>query len=397
MLSSFHQRLAEQVDAMRQAGTYKQLRHLEGPMDAEVDLEEAGRLVCLCSNNYLGLANHPDVVAAGKQALDQYGAGTASVRFICGTFRVHRDLEQALAALHRTEAALTYCSCWNANTGAIPALVGQGDAIFSDELNHASLIDACRWARKADRFIYKHADPADLEHKLKEAKPFNTRLILTDGVFSMEGDLAPLDKLVEVARKHDAVLLVDDSHGTGVLGNTGRGTPEHFGVAHEVDILTSTLGKALGGASGGYVASSRAVVEYLVQVSRPHLFSNALPTTIAGSALQAVRILQSEPERVQQLHQKVARFRDGLKRLGFKPLEGHSAIIPIIVGETAFAIRMSQELLNEGVFVTGFGYPVVPEGTARVRVQICATLTDDQADRALQAFAKVGRRLGLIG
>ena len=396
MLTRFHQRLADKVDRMRQAGTFKQLRHLEGPMDVEVDLEEAGHLICLCSNNYLGLANHPDVIAAGKAALDRYGAGTASVRFICGTFAVHRELEQSLAALHRTEAALTYCSCWNANTGAIPALVGEGDAIFSDELNHASLIDACRWARKAERVIYKHADPADLEAKLKQAGAFNTRLILTDGVFSMEGDLAPLDRIVEVARKYDAALLVDDSHGTGVLGPTGRGTPEHFGVAHEVDVLTSTLGKALGGASGGYVATSRAVVDYLVQVSRPHLFSNALPTTIAGSALQAVRILQSQPQRVRDLHSKVDRFRDGLKRLGFKPLEGHSAIVPIIVGETSFAIRMSEELLKEGVFVTGFGFPVVPEGTARVRVQICASLTDAQADRALAAFATVGRRLGLI-
>jgi len=395
MLPNFHEQLAERIEQLRSAGTYKQLRYIEGPMDTEVDLEDAGHVTALCSNNYLGLANHPDVIRAGIEALQTYGAGTASVRFICGTFRVHRELEETLAELHRTESALSYCSCWNANTGSIPALVGKEDAVFSDELNHASLIDACRWT-KAQRFIYKHADAADLEAKLAEATTAKTKLVLTDGVFSMEGDLAPLDKLVEVCEAHGAVLLVDDSHGTGVLGEHGRGTAEHFGVEDRIDIVTSTLGKALGGAAGGYVASSRAVCDHLVQVSRPHLFSNALPTTIAASARQAIRILLDEPQRVADLHAKVDRFRTGLKDLGFKPLEGHSAIVPIIVGKTAFAIRMSQELLAEGVFVTGFGFPVVPEGTARVRVQIAATLTDAQADKALAAFATVGKRLGVI-
>jgi glycine C-acetyltransferase len=395
MLRIFHERLADNLDAMREAGTFKELRHIEGPMDVEVDLEGIGRVIVMCSNNYLGLANHPDVVKAAHESLDHYGAGTASVRFICGTFTVHRQLEQALAKLHRTEAALSYVSCWNANTGVIPAIAGKGDALISDALNHASLIDACRWS-KADRYIYKHADMADLEAKLQEASGAATRLVLTDGVFSMEGDIAPLADLVEVCEKHGAALLVDDSHGTGVVGEHGRGVAEHFGVEDRIDIVTSTLGKALGGAAGGYVASSKALVDHLVQVSRPSLFSNALPTQVAAGALQAVEILQNEPGRVADLHAKVDRFRDALKGLGFNPLDGASAIVPIIVGETAFAIKMSKELLDEGVFVTGFGYPVVHEGTARVRVQICATLTHTLADRALAAFEKVGKRLGVI-
>ena len=366
-------------------------------MDTVVPMEGHGDVLVLSSNNYLGLASHPEVIKAGQDALARYGAGTASVRFICGTCRAHRDLEEALARFLKTEAALSYVSCWATNTGVVPALVGPEDAIISDQLNHASLIDACRLASKTRREIYRHANMKDLQEKLEATQSCRRRLILTDGVFSMEGDLAPLPDILDLARRYKAIVLVDDSHGTGVLGKHGRGIHEHFGVEGEVDILTSTLGKALGGAAGGFVASSAALCDMMVQISRPHLFSNALPATVAASSHKALEILEREPQRVEDIRRKSRKIREGLKSRGFKPLEGESAIIPIIVGETALAIRMSQELLKEGVFVTGFGYPVVPEGTARLRIQTCATLTDAQIDRALEAFARVGKRLGAMG
>ena len=394
MLEAFHAEMADAIAKLKAAGTYKALRVLEGPMDTVVPMEGHGDVLILSSNNYLGLASHPEVIKAGQDALAKFGAGTASVRFICGTFRPHRELEGALARFFKTEAALSYVSCWTANTGVVPALAGPEDALISDQLNHASLIDACRLASKTRREIYRHADMKDLQEKLEATQSCRRRLILTDGVFSMEGDLAPLPDILELARKYQAIVLVDDSHGTGVMGKHGRGIHEHFGVEGEVDILTSTLGKALGGAAGGFVASSAALCDMMVQISRPHLFSNALPATVAASAHKALEILEREPQRVEDIRRKSRKIREGLKSRGFKPLEGESAIIPIIVGDTALAIRMSQELLKEGVFVTGFGYPVVPEGTARLRIQTCATLTDDQIERALDAFARVGKRLG---
>jgi glycine C-acetyltransferase len=384
------------LSAMAKAGTLKSFRHITGPMDTEVGMaEKAGRILVLSSNNYLGLADHPEVVAAGKAALDQYGAGTASVRFICGTFSIHQEIEKTLARLSRTKAALTYVSCWAANTGLIPAVAGEGDAIVSDALNHASLIDGCR-AAKAKRLVYRHSDMDDLREKLAEVKDARRIFVVTDGVFSMEGDIAKLPDIVHLSKRFGASVILDDSHGTGVMGKHGRGTAEHWGVEGEIAIITGTLGKALGGAAGGYVAGSETLVKYLSQVSRPQLFSNALPATIAASAKKAIEILEREPERVARLHALAKMMREGLKKLGFKPLEGDSAIVPIIVGDTAFAIKMSQELLNEGIFITGFGYPVVPEGTARLRIQMCASLTDDQIAFALEKFAVVGKRLGVI-
>ena len=315
------------------------------------------------------------------------------MRFICGTFDVHRALEDKIASVFGFEAALSYVSCWTANEGVIPTIATAGNTIISDELNHASIIDGCRLAA-AKRARYKHGDMADLEQKLREAE--GTAFIVTDGVFSMEGSIAKLPQIVELARTYGAVTIVDDSHGTGVMGKTGRGTIEHFGLEGQIDILTGTLGKALGGAAGGFVAGSKALVDTLVQRSRTQLFSNALPATVAASALQAIEILESQPELVERQRENTRYFRDGLKRLGFKPLDGPSAIVPIIVGDTAFAIAMSDRLLQEGVFVTGFGFPVVPEGTARVRVQISSALTREELDRALAAFEKVGRELGVI-
>jgi glycine C-acetyltransferase len=317
------------------------------------------------------------------------------VRFICGTFSIHDEIEKALARLHRTQSALTYVSCWTANTGLIPAVAGAEDVLISDALNHASLIDGCRMA-KAKRLIYKHSDMHELKQKLEEAKGARRIFVVTDGVFSMEGDIAKLPEIIALANQYDAAVILDDSHGVGVMGAHGRGTAEHFGVEDKVEIITGTLGKALGGAAGGYVAGSKALIDYLEQVSRPQLFSNALPATIAGSAKKAIEILESDPARIKRLHAITKHMREGLKKRGFKPLEGESAIVPIIVGETALAIRMSEELLKEGIFITGFGYPVVPEGTARLRIQMCATLTDAQIDFALEKFEKVGKKMGLI-
>jgi len=397
--SAFAERLQAELDGFRRDGVYKRLNYLDSPQGPVVTMEGRGEVVVLSSNNYLGLCDLPEVVAAGKDALDRFGAGTGSVRFICGTFTVHRDLEQALATLVGTESSLTYVSCWNANEGLAATLLGEQDAIISDQLNHASIIDGIRLARsitKCQTTVYRHSDMTDLKGKLDAAKTCRTRLIITDGIFSMEGDIAKLPDILELARRHDAIVCVDDSHATGVLGATGRGTAEHYRLAGQVDVITSTLGKALGGAAGGFTAGSTALCDYLTQRSRPQLFSNALPPTVAASALAAVRHLQAHPDLVTRLHENARYFRGALQDAGFKPLPGDTPIIPVILGETARAIRMSEMLLEEGVFVTGFGYPVVPQGHARVRCQVSAAHTREHLDRALEAFKKVGKALGVI-
>ena len=397
--SPLDRRLEAELEEFRRTGVYKRLNYLDSPQGPTVRMEGRGEVVILSSNNYLGLCAEPEVVAAGKAALDRFGAGTGSVRFICGTFTVHRALEQACARLVGTEASLSFVSCWNANEAVPATLLGEDDLVLSDQLNHASIIDAVRLAKaitKCQTGVYRHADLGDLEEKLRAARDRRVRMVITDGVFSMEGAIAKLPDLIELCRKHDAVLVVDDSHATGVLGATGRGTAEHFGVVGEIDLITSTLGKALGGAAGGFVAGSAAVCDYLTQRARPQLFSNALPPTVAASALAAVECLERQPERVTALREDARYFREQLLALGFKPLAGETPIVPVIVGETAFAIRLSEELLNEGVFVTGFGFPVVPQGQARVRCQISAAHTREHLDRALAAFKRVGARLGLI-
>ena len=398
MSSAFDASLQRELDALKSAGTYKHLRHLTTPMAPEVHMEEAGDVIVLSSNNYLGLSDQPEVIDAGIEGLRKYGAGTASVRFICGTFDIHRTLEARIAAFLGTQSSLTYVSCWNANTGLFPTICGEGSAIISDELNHASIIDGVRLASKAKRTVYKHADMADLEARLRQAQADNLSpiVVVTDGVFSMEGSVANVPEIVALCKRHGAVSVVDDSHGTGVMGRTGRGTIEHFGLTGEVDIITGTLGKALGGAAGGFVAGSHALVDVLIQRSRPQLFSNALPATVACSSLAAIDYLDAHPELVERLRANVGYFRSGLVNLGFKPLDGPSAIVPIIVGETAFAIAMSDKLLERGVFVTGFGFPVVPEGTARIRTQLSAKLSKDEMDRALAAFGSVGKEVELL-
>ena len=392
-------RLEAELDQFRRDGVYKRLNYLASPQDSRVQMEGRGEVVILSSNNYLGLCNVPDVIAAGKRALDRFGAGTASVRFICGTFTLHRELEQALARLVGCETSLTYVSCWNANEGLCPTLLGERDVVISDQLNHASIIDSIRLAKtitKCQTAVYKHSDMADLEARLQAAGDARVRLIFTDGVFSMEGDIAKLPDIVALARRYDAVVAVDDSHATGVLGETGRGTAEHYGMLGQVDIITSTLGKALGGAAGGFTAGPAALTDYLTQRSRPQLFSNALPPAVAGSALAAVQHLETHPQLVQRLRQNARYFREQLAALGFNPLAGETPIVPVILGETAKAMEVSDLLLRDGVFVTGFGYPVVPQGQARVRCQLSAAHTRDDLDFALQAFKRVGTKLGLI-
>jgi glycine C-acetyltransferase len=395
-MSEFSDSIAAELDALRAAGTYKSFNTLESPQGPVVQMAGRGEVIVLSSNNYLGLADHPDVVQAGIEGLQSYGAGTASVRFICGTFAPHLELERDLAELSVTEAALSYVSCWNANEAAIPTLADERTVILSDELNHASIIDAVRLAKPERKARYAHSDMTELRDLLRACEPGQRKLILTDGVFSMEGDLAKLPDILELARAYDAVVVVDDSHGVGVVGKTGRGTAGHFDLLGEVDVTTGTLGKALGGAAGGYVASSAAVCDLLAQRSRPQLFSNALPPTVACSARAAVRVLLDRPDLVAKLRENTQWFRGALREAGFAPLDGEAAIIPIIVGETSRAIELSQRLLDHGVFVTGFGYPVVPEGTARIRVQMSAALEPVHLERALETFVEVGRAAGLV-
>ena len=399
MRNSLDQRIRAELEQFRADGVYKRLNYLDSPQGPRVRMEGRGEVIILSSNNYLGLSNDPAVIAAGRTGLDRFGAGTASVRFICGTFTVHRALEEACARLVGTEASLSFVSCWNANEATPGTLLGENDIVISDQLNHASIIDGIRLAKAITRCqtaVYRHADLSDLEEKLVAAKDRRTRMVMTDGVFSMEGAIAKLPDLVALCRKHDAILVVDDSHATGVLGEHGRGTAEHFGMVGEIDIITSTLGKALGGAAGGFVAASADVCDYLTQRARPQLFSNALPPTVAASALASIEVLEASPERVTRLRENARYFRDQLGALGFKPLAGETPIIPVILGETAAAIRMSELLLDEGVFVTGFGFPVVPQGQARVRCQISSAHTRGDLDQALAAFRKVGTRLHLI-
>jgi glycine C-acetyltransferase len=397
--SSLTAELQAELDALRAAGTYKRLNHLASPQGARVTMEGRGEVIVLSSNNYLGLANEPAVVEAGIDALRRYGAGTASVRFICGTFTVHRELEAALARFVGTEAALSYVSAWNANEALTPSLMREGDVVISDALNHASIIDSIRLAKGATRCttaVYRHADLDHLRELLRAHRSAPRKLIWTDGVFSMEGAIAKLPEILQIARDEGATVVMDDSHASGVLGATGRGTAEHFGVLGEVDIITSTLGKALGGAAGGFIAGSAALCDILTQRSRPQLFSNALPPTVAARSRAAVELTLAHPERVRRLQENARYFRAAIEEAGFAPLPGETPIVPIIVGDTALAIRMSDLLLDRGVFVTGFGFPVVPKGEARLRCQISAAHTRDDLDAVVAAFRDAGRVAGLV-
>lgn len=388
--AAFEARNAQLISDLTGSGQLKPFYELQGPMSAVVRIKGQGEVIVLCANNYLGLADHPEVIEAGIQGLRDYGAGTASVRFICGTLECHRELEQKIARFIGTNAALSYVSCWNANEAVFPTLSAPGDVILSDELNHASIIDGCRLvAKTVERQVYRHADLEDLETKLKASMDKACRWVITDGVFSMEGDVAPLPELITLCRKYDALLVVDDSHGIGVLGTHGQGTPEHFGALGQVDIITGTLGKALGGAAGGYVGGSESVIRVLEQRARPSLFSNALPATVAYSAGKALEILERDPSRVAKLHHNVATLRKGFADLGFECPDSPTAIIPIMIGDEAEAIRKSRRLFEMGIMVIGFGFPVVPKGKARLRVQVSAALEAEHISKILDAFSQL--------
>ncbi|SPP64798.1 glycine C-acetyltransferase [Nitrospira lenta] len=387
--------LAQQLADIRAAGLEKQERQLLGPQGTDIRVAQ-GSALNLCANNYLGLANHPDILKAAATGLTEHGYGMASVRFICGTQDLHIELEQAISTFLGTENTILYSSCFDANGGLFEVLLNEEDAVISDALNHASVIDGIRLC-KAKRLRYAHADMAELETRLQESRGNRLRLIATDGVFSMDGDLAKLDQIVQLADRYDAIVMVDDSHATGVLGPNGRGTPAHFGVVDRVDIVTSTLGKSLGGAAGGFTSGRAEIVELLRQRSRPYLFSNALPPVIAAAALQAVTLVAQGDALRTRLQDNAAFFRSQLTALGFRLVPGNHPIIPVMLGDATLATSMADRLLREGVYVVGFSFPVVPKGQARIRVQMSAAHTRAQLEHAISAFAKVGREIGIIG
>lgn len=388
--SNFDQRCSDALKELTDSGQLKPFFDITSPMRPVVKIDGRGEVLVLCANNYLGLADHPEVIEAGIQGLRDYGAGTASVRFICGTLACHRTLEEKIARFAGTESALSYVSCWNANGALFPTLVGPNDIVLSDALNHASIIDGMRlMSKKIQKKVYQHSDLDQLEAQLKESQQFETRWIVTDGVFSMEGDVARLPELVALSKKYDAMLIVDDSHGVGVLGKGGKGTHEHFDLVGQIDVITGTLGKALGGAAGGYIAASADAVRILEQRARPSLFSNALPATVAYSAAKAIEVIENDPSIVARLHANVATFRKGLADLGFDCTPSPTAIIPIMIGDEAEAIRKSARLFELGVMVIGFGFPVVPKGESRLRVQVSAALSDEHIRQAMDAFAQL--------
>jgi glycine C-acetyltransferase len=386
--------IRSQLDDMRGRGLYKHERQLQSPQDAAIRV--GGReVINFCANNYLGLADHPAIIEAAHGGLNRFGYGMASVRFICGTEDIHKQLEGAIARFLGKPDAILYTSCFDANGGLFETLLGEEDAIISDELNHASIIDGIRLC-KAQRFRYRHSDMAELERALREAAGSRLRLIATDGVFSMDGDMARLPEICALAQQYDATVMVDDSHATGVLGPGGRGTPEQLGVLDRVDIITSTLGKALGGAVGGFTCAGAEVVEILRQRSRPYLFSNSVPPLVATAALKALDFVAGSGGLRERLHGNARRLRQGLEAAGFKLRPGQHPILPVMLGDAALAARMADRLLERGIYVTGFSYPVVPQGQARIRIQVSAAHTAEHIERALEAFTAVGKELGVI-
>jgi glycine C-acetyltransferase len=394
MLGSFQSHLDSQLEEIRAAGTWKSERVLSTPQAARIGVGAGPPLLNLCANNYLGLAGHPAVVQAAREALDRWGYGLASVRFICGTQDPHKELERRLSEFLGTEDTLLYSSCFDANGGLFETLLGPEDAVISDELNHASIIDGIRLC-KAQRFRYRNNDMADLEARLVEARGARFRMIATDGVFSMDGYLANLSAICDLADRFDALVMVDDSHAVGFMGRTGRGTPEHHGVMGRVDVITGTLGKALGGASGGYTSGRKEIITLLRQRSRPYLFSNTVAPAIVGASLKVLDLLSQSTALRDQLEANTRFFREGMQTLGLNILPGTHPIVPILLGDAALAGRFAEAILAKGVYVIGFSYPVVPQGKARIRTQISAAHTRADLEFALRAFGEVKRELGL--
>ncbi|MBP7146711.1 MAG: glycine C-acetyltransferase [Acidobacteria bacterium] len=396
MYGRIQEHLARELDSIRDAGLWKTERVIAGRQGAEITLQDGRRVLNFCANNYLGLSGAAWVVEAAHDVLEARGYGMSSVRFICGTQDIHRELEQTLAQFLGTGDAILYAAAFDANGGVFEPLLGEEDAIIADRLNHASIIDGVRLC-KARRLIYKHADMDELEAKLQQARDARFRLVATDGVFSMDGDLAPLPDICRLAERYDALVMVDDSHATGFIGKTGRGTPEHWGVSDRVDIITGTMGKALGGASGGFTASHREIVDLLRQRSRPYLFSNALVPVVVGGSLAVLERLSRTTELRDRLEANARYFREQLVEVGFDIKPGWTPIVPVMLYDAVLAQKMAAQLLDEGIYVTGFFYPVVPMGEARIRVQLSAAHEREHLDRALAAFAKVGRELGVVG
>ena len=398
MPATFLDSLKDQTEALKSQGLYKTERLIAGPQQAAIDVRSNGatqRVLNLCANNYLGLANHPDVIAAAHKALDEYGYGMASVRFICGTQTLHKELEDRISQYLGTEDTILYPSCFDANGGLFETILGPDDAVISDALNHASIIDGIRLC-KAQRFRYQHNTLSDLEAQLEAAKDANARLIVTDGVFSMDGTIADLNAICDLADKHDALTMIDDCHATGFLGETGRGTHEYRDVMGRIDIITGTLGKALGGASGGFTSARKEIVGWLRQRSRPYLFSNSVAPIIAAASIAVLDLLDRDSSLRESLHANAAYFRSQMTERGFDLKPGEHPIIPVMLGDAKLATTMADKLLQRGIYVIGFSFPVVAKGEARIRTQMTAGLTREQLDQAVDAFTEVGRELKVI-
>ncbi len=395
MSKIFFEKIKHSIEQFKKDGVYKQLHCINSAQGPVVNMQ-GKQVIVMSSNNYLGLSNHPKVVQAARDALLEYGFGTSSVKFICGYHHWLKKLEEKTAQFFNFEASTSFTSCWNANEAVFQTLFGPEDLIVSDALNHASIIDGMKLLKSSNKKVYPHSDMKELRSILKTNSSHETKVIVSDGVFSMEGDMAKLDELVQIKNEFDAILVLDDSHGMGVLGQSGQGIIEHFGLQGQIDILTGTYGKALGGAMGGFICAQKDIIDFFVQRARPQLFSNSIAPALAAGFYTAIECLQSNPQWLDQLRENTNYFRKKITELGFKPLQGQTPIIPIIVGKTQLAIEMSQALLLEGVFVTGFGHPVVPDGHARLRIQISAAHTKAMLDEVLLAFEKVGRKMGLL-
>lgn len=395
MYGGFQKHLEAELSSIRDAGLFKKEHIITTPQGAEVKVSTGEDVIVMCANNYLGLSSHPEVVQAAKDALDTHGFGMSSVRFICGTQDAHKQLERKISDFLGTEDTILYAACFDANGGVFEPLLGAEDAIISDELNHASIIDGVRLC-KAARYRYRHSDMKDLEEQLKAAQSNRFRAIVTDGVFSMDGDIANLAEICDLAEKYDALVIVDDCHATGFIGKTGRGTHEHCGVMGRVDIITSTLGKALGGAMGGFTSGKKEVIEMLRQRSRPYLFSNSLAPSIVGASNRVFELLSSTTELRDRLEQNTLHFKEGIRAAGLDTKPGDSPIVPIMLYDAPLAQQFAEKLLVKGIYAIGFFYPVVAKGQARIRVQVSAAHTTEQLDKAIAAFREVGRELNVL-